>query len=80
MIFTIHQLAHYLIIDLEKNIKKYQLKLVVITGDFFLHSDQQISKVDKAWLYPQMIHAIKKVKDSTILIFSPTTVSNLVNY
>ena len=48
MIFTIHQLAHYLIIALEKYIKKYQFKLVVITGDFFLHSDQQISKVDKA--------------------------------
>ena len=31
-VFTIHQLAHFLIIDLEK----YKSKLVVITGDFFL--------------------------------------------
>jgi hypothetical protein len=79
-VFTIHQLAHFLIIDLEKEIaKKYKSKLVIITGDFFL-SDRQISKQDKDWLYPQMIKAIKKVKDSIILVFSPTTLSNLVNY
>jgi hypothetical protein len=79
-VFTIHQLAHFLIIDLEKEIaKKYKSKLLVITGDFFL-SDPQISKEDKDWLYPQMIKAIKKVKDSIILVFSPTTLSNLVNY
>jgi hypothetical protein len=79
-VFTIHQLAHFLIIDLEKEIaKKYKSKLVIIIGDFFL-SDPQISKEDKDWLYPQMIKAIKKVKDSIILVFSPTTLSNLVNY
>jgi hypothetical protein len=79
-VFTIHQLAHFLIIDLEKEIaKKYKSKLVIITGDFFL-SDLQISKEDKDWLYPQMIKTIKKVKDSIILVFSPTTLSNLVNY
>jgi len=79
-VFTIHQLAHFLIIDLEKEIaKKYKSKLVVITGDFFL-SDSHIAKEDKDWLYPQMIQAIKKVKDSIILVFSPTTLSNLVNY
>ena len=61
-IFTIHQLAHFLIIDLEK----YKSKLLIITGDFFL-SDLQITKVDKDWLYPQMIQAIKNVKDSIIL-------------
>jgi hypothetical protein len=77
--FTIHQLAHFLIIDLEKNLEKYKSKLVVITGDFFL-SDSQITKQDKDWLYPQMIQAIKKVKDSIILVFSPTRLSNLVNY
>ena len=69
--FTIHQLAHFLIIDLEKDLEKYKSKLVVITGDFFL-SDPQITKEDKDWLYPQMIKAIKKVKDSIILVFSPT--------
>ena len=53
-VFTIHQLAHFLIIDLEKNLEKFKSKLVVITGDFFL-SDSQISKQDKDWLYPQMI-------------------------
>ena len=77
--FTIYQLAYFLIIDLEKNLEKYKSKLMVITGDFFL-SDSQISKQDKDWLYPQMIKAIKKIKDSIILVFSPTTLSNLVNY
>jgi hypothetical protein len=66
-----------LIIDLEKDLKKYKSKLMVITGDFFL-SDSQINKED--WLYPQMIKAIRKVRDSIILVFSPTTLSNLVNY
>ena len=79
-IFTIHQLAHFLIIDLEKDLKKYQSKLLVITGDFFL-TDSQISKEDKDWLYPQMIQAIKKiVANYIILVFSPTRLSNLVNY
>ena len=67
-IFTLHQLAHFLIIDLERDLEKYKSKLVVITGDFFL-SDPQITKEDKDWLYPQMIKAIKKVKDSIILVF-----------
>ena len=57
--FTIHQLAHFLIKELEKDITKYKSKLVVITGDFFL-SDPQITKQDKEWLYPQMIQANKK--------------------
>jgi hypothetical protein len=53
---------------------------LVITGDFFL-ADPQITKQDKAWLYPQMVQAIKeKVKDSITLVFSPTKLSNLVNY
>jgi hypothetical protein len=79
-IFTIHQLAHFLIIDLEKDLEKYKSKLMVITGDFYL-SDSQITKQDKDWLYPQMIKAIKeKVKDSIILVFSPTRLSELVNY
>ena len=43
-------------------------------------SDSQITKEDKDWLYPQMIKAIKKVKDSIILVFSPTKLSELVNY
>ena len=77
--FTIHQLAYFLIKELEKDIKKYKSKLVVITGDFFL-LDPQIKKEDKDWLYPQMIQAIKKVRDSIILVFSPTRLSNLVNY
>jgi hypothetical protein len=77
--FTIHQLAHFLIKEVEKNLEKYKSKLLVITGHFFL-SDSQISKQDKDWLYPQMIGAIKKFKDSIILVFSPTKLSNLVNY
>jgi hypothetical protein len=78
-IFTIHQLAHFLIIHLEKDLKKYKSKLVVITGDFFL-SDRQITKQDKDWLYPQMIEAIKKINDSIILVFSPIKLSGLMNY
>ena len=78
-VFTIHQLAYFLIIDLEKDLEKYKSKLLVITGDFFL-SYPQITKEDKEWLYPQMVRAIKEVKDSIILVFSPTTLSNLVNY
>jgi hypothetical protein len=58
-IFTIYQLAHFLIKELEKDIEKYKSKLLVITGDFFL-SDPHITKQDKDWLYPQMIQAIKK--------------------
>ena len=78
--FTIYQLAHFLIIDLEKDLEKYKPKLLVITGNFFL-SDSQITKQDKDWLYPQMIQAIKKVvTNSIILVFSPTKLSELVNY
>jgi hypothetical protein len=62
-VFTIYQLAHFLIKELEKDLEKYKSKSVVITSDFFL-SDPQISTQDKDWLYPQMIQAIKKVKDS----------------
>ena len=43
--FTIIQLTHFLIIDLEKDIEKYKSKLVVMTGDFSL-SDSQITKED----------------------------------
>ena len=78
-VFTIHQLAHFLIKELEKDITKYESKLLIITGDFYL-SDSQITKEDKDWLYPQMIKAIKKVRDSVILVFSPTKLSEFVNY
>ncbi|HEX7142818.1 MAG TPA: hypothetical protein VF222_10120 [Nitrososphaeraceae archaeon] len=79
-IFTIHQLARFLLIDLERDLEKYKSKLVVITGDFFL-SDPQITKQDKDWLYPQMIKAIKKVAAaSIILVYSPTNLLNLMNY
>ena len=43
-------------------------------------SDSQITKQDKDWLYPQMIQAIKKVKNSIILVFSSYRLDNLVNY
>jgi hypothetical protein len=73
-------LADFLIRDLEKDIKKYKSKLFIITGDFFLHSDSQIAKQDKERLYPQMIKAITKIKDSIILVFSPIKLSGLMNY
>jgi len=40
-------------------------------------SDSKISKEDKDWLYLQMIKVLKKVKDSIILVFSPTRLSKL---
>jgi hypothetical protein len=44
-------------------------------------SDLQVSQVDKDWLYPQqIIQAIKKIANSIILVFSPTKLSELVNY
>ncbi|HEX2407385.1 MAG TPA: hypothetical protein VHJ38_09275 [Nitrososphaeraceae archaeon] len=46
----------------------------------FFFQTQQIAKEDKDWLYPQMIQAIKKIKDSIILVFSPTNLSEFVNY
>jgi hypothetical protein len=78
-IFTIYQLADFLKMDLAKDIKKYESKLFIITGDFFLN-DSYIEKEEKDWLYPQMIEAVKKVTDSIILMFSPITLPNLVNY
>ena len=78
-VFTIHQLSHCLIFDLEKDIKKYKSKLVIITGDFFL-SDSYFEKEEKDWLYPQMIESIKKVTNSIILLFSPINLPNFVNY
>jgi hypothetical protein len=78
-VFTIHQLVHFFIMDLERDIKKYNSKLFIITGDFFLN-DSQITKEDKDWLYPQMIEAVKKVTNSILLIFSPVTLRNVINY
>ena len=70
-VFTIHQLAHFLIKGWGKDLGKYKSKLLIITGDFFL-SDPQITKQDKDWLYPQIIKAIKTIRDSIILVFSST--------
>ena len=44
--FTIYQLAYFLIKELENDLEKYKSKLLIITGDFFL-SDSQITKEDK---------------------------------
>ena len=78
-VFTIHQLAHCLIFDLEKDIiKKYKSKLVIITDDFYLR-DQQIEQEEKDWLYPQIFESSKRVTDSIILVFSPIALSNLQN-
>jgi hypothetical protein len=69
-VFTIYQLAHFLIIDLEKDItKKYKSKLLIITGDFFL-SDSQITKQDKDWLYPlKWYKQLKRLKILLLLSF-----------
>ena len=44
--FTIHQLAYFLIKELEKDLEKYKSKLVIITGDFFyqIHKLQNKTK------------------------------------
>jgi hypothetical protein len=49
---NIYNLAmdRFLIINLEKDIKKYKSKLFIITGDFYLRNEQ-ISKGDKNRLY-----------------------------
>ena len=78
-VFTIYQLAHFLKWDLVKDIKKYESKLAIITGDFFLN-DSYIEKEEKDWLYPQMIESIKKIADSIILIFSSIALENIINY
>jgi hypothetical protein len=78
-IFAIYQLSHFLINDLEKDIKKYKSKLFIITGDFYLR-DEQITKHDKERLYPQMIESISKVKDSIIVVCSPIKLPGLINY
>jgi hypothetical protein len=52
-----------------------------VTIDEMTFSDSQISKEDKAWLYPQMIQSIKKVAaNSIILVFSPIKLAGLINY
>jgi hypothetical protein len=68
-----------LINDLQKDIKKFKSKIVIITGDFYLR-DIQISQEDIDWLYLQMVKSIKKVTDSIIIMFSPITLPNFVNY
>ena len=75
--FTIYQLA---ILDkrIGKGFRKIQIQTSGYNSDFFL-SDPQITKQDKDWLYPQMIKAIKKVKDSIVLVFSPTSLPNIMN-
>jgi hypothetical protein len=76
--FIIYQLADFLIRDLQKDIKKFKSKMVIITGDFYLR-DPQITKQDKDWLYYQMIEAIKKITDSIIIMFSPINLPSLQN-
>ena len=42
---------------------------------------KESTQEDKDWLYPQMIQVIKMAaEDSIIRVFSPTKLSNLVNY
>jgi hypothetical protein len=76
--FTIYQLADFLIKDLQKDIKKFKSKMVIITGEFYLR-DPQIPNKNKDWLYPQMVESIKKVTDSIIIMFSPINFPNLQN-
>ena len=49
-VFTIHQLAHFLIIDLEKNLEKYKSKLVVITGNFSFQTHKSQNKTKSGYI------------------------------
>ena len=49
-IFTIHQLAHFLIMDLEKDLEKYKSKLLIITGDFFLLTHKLQNKTKTGYI------------------------------
>jgi hypothetical protein len=76
--FTIYQLADFLINDLQKDIKKFKSKIVIITGDFYLR-DPQIKEDNEDWLYLKMVEAIKKITESIILMFSPLNLPSLKN-
>ena len=49
-VFTIHQLAHFLIKELEKDLEKYKSKLVVVTGDFFLQTHKLQNKTQTGYI------------------------------
>ena len=49
-VFTIYQLAHFLIIDLENDLKKYKPKLLVVTGDFFLQTHKLQNKTKTGYI------------------------------
>jgi hypothetical protein len=48
--FTIHQIAHFLIKDLEKNIEKYKSKLLIITGDFSSQTHKLQKKIKTGYI------------------------------
>jgi hypothetical protein len=78
MIFHIHQFA-FLNNRFRKRYRKIQIQTIDYYRWLFL-ADPQITKEDKDWLYPRMIQGIKKIANSIILVFSPTKLSELVNY
>ena len=45
-----------------------------------IFSNPKITKRDKDWLYSQIIQAIKKIRDSIFLVFSPIKLPVLMNY
>ena len=49
-VFTIHQLAHFLIKELEKDLEKYKSKLLIITGDFFLQTHKLQNKTKTGYI------------------------------
>ena len=71
--FTIHQLAHFLIKELEKDLTKYKSKLLVITGDFFLSdshknihiwTDFKIKTIQNKEISLGIINLLKENKDN----------------
>ena len=49
-VFTIYQLAHFLIKELEKDLEKYKSKLLVITGDFSFQSHKLQKKTKTGYI------------------------------
>ena len=72
-IFTIHQLAHFLIIDIEQDLKKYQSKLLVIIGNFSLLTLKSQTKTKAGYLLKRYKHSKKRLKILLLLYFLQLT-------
>ena len=92
-LFTIHQLTETIIYELEKLIKKFKSKLVVVISDLFLlnsqtttisqHKYKQIGRGNKKeidWNVKQIIESLNKITKSIVVVFSSISIPNFMNY